>query len=100
MSAPPPPGLTRPPAHPATAVLLALLGGVALALLTTWVAGPTAGGLLLAADLAVAAVLRLVLPVRVAGALAVRSRGVDVTTLLVLAVLCAALASVLPLPPV
>jgi hypothetical protein len=53
---------------------------------------------LLGADLAVAAVLRLVLPVRVAGSLAVRSRPVDVGILLVLAVSCLVLAGLVPTP--
>ncbi|WP_432572912.1 DUF3017 domain-containing protein [Kineococcus sp. SYSU DK005] len=78
------------------AVLGALVGGAGLALLLTLLAGPVAGGLLLGADLAVAAVLRLVLPVRVAGALAVRSRAVDTAVLLVLAAACAVLAWSLP----
>ncbi|WP_432496226.1 DUF3017 domain-containing protein [Kineococcus auxinigenes] len=82
---------------PGGAVLGALVAGALLALLLTVVTGPVAGGLLLGADLAVAAVLRLVLPVRVAGALAVRSRAVDTTVLLVLAATCTALT--LSLPP-
>nr|WP_281372982.1 DUF3017 domain-containing protein [Kineococcus aurantiacus] len=75
-----------------------MVGGIALALLVTLLAGPAPGGVLLGADLAVAAVLRLVLPVRVAGALAVRSRAVDVAVLLVLAVSCLVLAGVVPTP--
>jgi hypothetical protein len=86
----------RPPGN---AVLAALVAGVGLALALTWVAGPTAGGVVLGADLATAAVLRLVLPVRVAGALAVRSRPVDVLVLLVLAVACTSLAWLLPVEP-
>jgi len=81
---------------PGNAVLAALVAGAGLALVLTWLAGPTAGGVVLGADLATAAVLRLVLPVRVAGALAVRSRPVDVLVLLVLAVACTSLAWVLP----
>ncbi len=81
---------------PGGAVLGALVAGALLALLLTVVAGPVAGGLVLGADLAVAAVLRLVLPVRVAGALAVRSRAVDTTVLLVLAAACTALTWSLP----
>ncbi|WP_432548849.1 DUF3017 domain-containing protein [Kineococcus sp. SYSU DK004] len=84
------------PRRPGAAVLGALVAGAALALLVTVVAGATAGGIVLAADLALAAVLRLVLPVRVAGALAVRSRAVDVAVLLVLAAGCAGLAWLLP----
>lgn len=86
----------RPPGN---AVLAALVAGVGLALALTWIAGPTAGCVVLGVDLATAAVLRLVLPVRVAGALAVRSRPVDVLVLLVLAVACTSLAWVLPVEP-
>lgn len=43
-------------------------------------------GLLLAALLGILAVLRAALPVRVVGALAVRSRGLDVAVLLMLAI--------------
>jgi hypothetical protein len=84
---------------PGTAVLAALVAGAGLALVLTLLAGPTAGGVLLGADLATAAVLRLVLPVRVAGSLAVRSRPVDVLVLLVLAVACTSLAWLLPVEP-
>ena len=75
---------------------MTLVAGIGLALVLTVLAGPTTGGLLLGADLAVAAVLRLVLPVRIAGALAVRSRAVDVAVLLVLAVACGLLAGLVP----
>ncbi|WP_337060208.1 DUF3017 domain-containing protein [Kineococcus sp. G2] len=91
-----PTGTEGPPPAPGGAVLGALAAGAGLALVLTVVAGPVAGGLLLGADLAVAAVLRLVLPVRVAGALAVRSRAVDTTVLLVLSVSCTALTWTLP----
>lgn len=77
-------------------MLGALVGGVVLALVLTVVAGPTPGAIVLGADLAVAAVLRLVLPVRVAGALVVRSRPLDVGVLTVLAVACLGLAWTLP----
>ncbi|MEZ0492729.1 DUF3017 domain-containing protein [Kineococcus sp. TBRC 1896] len=90
-------GPERVPA-PGNAVLLTLVGGIVVALGLTLLAGPVAGGLLLGADLAVAAVLRLVLPVRIAGALAVRSRGIDVAMLLVLAASCLVLAGVVPTP--
>jgi hypothetical protein len=83
---------------PGNAVLLTLVGGIVAALALTLLAGPTVGGVLLGTDLAVAAVLRLVLPVRIAGSLAVRSRGVDVAMLLVLAVSCLVLAGVVPTP--
>ncbi|GAB7192402.1 hypothetical protein NUM3379_31110 [Kineococcus sp. NUM-3379] len=81
---------------PGDGVLYGVLAGVVLALVVTVAAGPRAGGVVLGADLLVAAVLRLVLPVRVAGALAVRSRGVDVVVLLALAAACAGLAWVVP----
>jgi hypothetical protein len=83
---------------PGNAVLLTLVGGIGLALVLTVLVGPTPGGVLLGVDLAVAAVLRLVLPVRIAGALAVRSRGLDVAVLLVLAVSCLVLAGLVPTP--
>ncbi len=83
-----------PPAG--AAVLGAVAAGALLALVLTVLAGPVTGGLVLGADLAVAAVLRLVLPVRAAGALAVRSRALDTAVLLVLAAACAALAWSLP----
>ena len=83
---------------PGNAVLLTLVGGIVVALGLTLLAGPTVGGVLLGTDLAVAAVLRLVLPVRIAGALAVRSRAVDVAMLLALAVSCLVLAGVVPTP--
>lgn len=50
-------------------------------------------GRLLAALLGILAVLRALLPVRAVGALAVRSRGLDVAVLLVLAVSLAVLSS-------
>ena len=74
------------------------MGGIVAALVLTMLVGPTPGGILLGADLAIAAVLRLVLPVRIAGALAVRSRAVDVGVLLVLAVSCLVLAGLVPTP--
>ena len=83
---------------PREVVLHGVLAGVVLALVATLVAGPRAGGLVLTADLLLAAALRLVLPVRVVGALAVRSRGLDVVVLLALAVACGGLAWVVPTP--
>ena len=77
-------------------LLHAVLLGALLAMVVTAVAGTRAGGVLLAADLLVAGVLRLVLPVRVVGALAVRSRGLDVVVLLALALACGGLAWVVP----
>ncbi|WP_158257138.1 DUF3017 domain-containing protein [Kineococcus xinjiangensis] len=81
---------------PREVLLHAVLVGVVLALVVVVVAGPRAGGLVLAADLLLAGVLRLVLPVRVVGALAVRSRAFDVVVALALALACAGLAWVVP----
>jgi len=50
-------------------------------------------GLVLALLLGILAVLRAVLPVRAVGALAVRSRGLDVAVLLVLAISLGVLSS-------
>ena len=65
-----------------TAALCVLAAAVALGV----TGSAPAAGKLLAGLLVVLAVLRGVLPVRRAGALAVRSRGLDVAALLVLAV--------------
>jgi cation transport ATPase len=78
--------------------LLVVLGGVAVALLTTAVVGFRPGGYVLAGTLALAAVLRLVLPVHRVGALAVRSRAVDLAVLVALAVGTAVLVGVVPTP--
>lgn len=59
-----------------------VLGGLAFALLVAW--RPGAG--IIGASVAVAAMLRLLLPDRDAGLLHVRSRRFDVTALLLLAV--------------
>ncbi|WP_414644507.1 DUF3017 domain-containing protein [Brachybacterium sp.] len=56
------------------------------------VSAPLAGGLL-AALLGILAVLRAVLPIRAVGALAVRSRALDVAVLLLLAVSLAVLSA-------
>jgi Protein of unknown function (DUF3017) len=58
-----------------------------------------AGGFLVAAAVALAALLRLVLPTARAGGLAVRSRTVDVLTLTALAVALAVVTGVLDLTP-
>ena len=81
---------------PRDGLLLALVAGVVVALVVTVLAGPRAGGIVLGVDLLAAAGMRLVLPVRVVGALAVRARGVDVLVLLALAAACAGLAWVVP----
>jgi len=61
--------------------------------------GVRAGGFLVAAAVALAAVLRLVLPTARAGGLAVRSRTADVLTLTALAVALAVVTAVLDLTP-
>jgi hypothetical protein len=69
-------------------VLLVVAAGLVLALLDHW----RRGSAVLAAAAALAAVLRLVLPTRIAGVLAVRSRRFDVTFLLALTALLVAMA--------
>jgi hypothetical protein len=70
-----------------TSALVALAGIVGVGVL---ISAPLAG-VLLAGLLALLAVLRAVLPVRAVGALAVRSRGLDVAVMLVLALMIGAL---------
>lgn len=72
-----------------TCALCALGGIIVVGVLTSV---PLAGGLL-ALLLGILAVLRAVLPIRAVGALAVRSRGLDVAVLLVLALSLAVLSS-------
>lgn len=74
---------------------LVLAGVVAAGAVTVGV-GFRAGGLVLAGTAFTAAALRLALPVRWAGALAVRSRPIDVLMLGVLAGCVGALALVVP----
>lgn len=74
---------------------LVLLGVVAAAAATVEV-GYRGGGLVLAGTALVAAAMRLVLPVRWAGALAVRSRATDVVMLGVLAGCVGGLAVLVP----
>lgn len=62
---------------------LIALGGILVVGVTS---SASLAGLLLALLLGVLAVLRAVLPIRVVGALSVRSRGLDVAVLLVLAI--------------
>ena len=82
----------RPPdVLPVLAVVLGA-GGVALAALVSF----RLAGLVLAAVLLAVAVARLVLPVARVGALAVRSRGVDVATAGTLAVATVVLALTVP----
>lgn len=69
--------------------LVALLGIIAVGVLYS---APLAG-LLLAAMLFILAVLRAALPVRAVGALAVRSRAIDVAVLVVLAISLGVLSS-------
>ncbi len=70
-----------------TTALLALAGIVGVGVLIS----ASLAGVLLAALLVVLAGLRTVLPVRAVGALAVRSRGLDVAVMLLLAVTIGAL---------
>ncbi|MDN5820031.1 MAG: DUF3017 domain-containing protein [Brachybacterium sp.] len=72
-----------------TAALCALGGIIVLGV----VFSAALAGLLLAVLLGVLAVLRAALPVRAVGALAVRSRGLDVAVLLVLAISLGVLSS-------
>lgn len=69
---------------------LCALGGIVI--LGVLVSVPAAG-MLLAVLLGTLAVLRAVLPVRSVGAIAVRSRGLDVAVLLVLAITIAVLST-------
>ena len=62
---------------------LIALGGI---LVVGVISSAALSGLLLAILLVVLAVLRAVLPIRAVGALAVRSRGLDVAVLLLLAI--------------
>jgi hypothetical protein len=81
----------RPPGEDASIVgvvpLLAVLAVVAVGVSVAWrqgSAGGGEGGVLAGAALLVAAVARLLLPVRLAGLLVVRKRATDVLTLAVL----------------
>ena len=68
------------------AVLTSALCALAVIILLGVLHSAALAGLLLAVLLGVLAVLRAALPVRAVGALAVRSRGLDVAVLLVLAI--------------
>lgn len=88
----------RPPTSLAAAfqrqaVLTLALGALAAIVVIAVLASVPLAGLLLAGLLGVLAVLRAVLPVRVVGALAVRSRSLDVVVLLMLAVSLAVLSA-------
>ncbi len=77
-----------------------VLAGVVLVAVGAVVAGHVRlGGYLLAAGFAVSALLRLVLPLRAAGAAAVRSRTTDVVGLSLVAVAAAVLTATLNLTP-
>lgn len=78
--------------------LLASLGLVVTGLLLGALVRWRAGALLVGAGVVLAAVLRLVLPVRRSGLLVVRSRRIDVAVLLVLGVALVVLASSVPQP--
>ena len=68
------------------AVLTSALCALAVIVLLGVLRSASLAGLLLAVLLGALAVLRAALPVRAVGALAVRSRGLDVTVLVVLAI--------------
>lgn len=75
-------------ALPITAVLALIVAGLVLAILDHWRRGSVA----LAAGAALAAVLRLILPARLAGVLAVRSRRFDVAFLILVTALLVVMA--------
>ena len=75
------------------AVLTVALCALGAILVVAVVSSASLGGLLLAILLGVLALLRAVLPVRAVGALAGRSRGLDVAVLLLLAISLAVLSS-------
>lgn len=78
---------------------LVLAVGIAAAALTVVAGNVRLGGYLLASAFALTAALRLALPARVVGAVAVRSRSTDVIGLLLTAVAAAALTYSLNLTP-
>lgn len=78
--------------------IVAVLGGLGIGLLLTWLHHPRVGMYALSAALAAAALLRLLLRPGEAGLLVVRSRTTDVAVLGVLAVGLLVLASVTPFP--
>lgn len=68
--------------HPRPGVVPWLVGaGLAVSVASVWVFGFRAPGLLLGGLLGACAVARLLLPPRLAGTLAVRSKAIDVATL-------------------
>ncbi len=83
------------PGGPRLPVVLVVVGVLAT-VGAGWLVSFRAGGAALALTLAVAAAMRLLLPVQRVGTLAVRSRAVDVTTLALMAVAVAVLAQNAP----
>ncbi len=85
-----------PPGHqlPALSVLALAVAGLLLAALVDWQLGAFAVGL----SLLLGAGLRLALPVRAAGWLAVRTRGLDAALLLGLGFAVVVLANTIPRP--
>ena len=79
---------------PILGVLAVVTAGLVLGALVRW----REGAMLIAAGLLLGAVLRLVLPARRAGLLVVRSRRLDVATLLLLGAALMTLASSVPEP--
>jgi hypothetical protein len=88
------PGQTEP--RPSAVVPWLVGAGVAVSVLAGLWLGFRAAGILLALLLAACALARLLLPVRVVGSLAVRSRGLDVVMLAALALGVAVLAVTAP----
>jgi hypothetical protein len=95
------PTVTRKPARRRAlpGFLTAVAAAVAAGLLLTWLHRPQLGMYVVAAALGAAALLRLALPERHAGLLAVRARWLDVLALSALAVALAVIAAVTPFPP-
>ena len=78
--------------------LLLVVGGVLVGIIVAALRRAQPGMYVVAGALAFGALLRLVLHTGAAGSLVVRSRRVDVATLLVLATTVAVLAAVTPFP--
>lgn len=94
---PAPPILPRPVRRPVAELPLAAVGAVVAAgLVVIYTHHFRLGSFVVALGVGFAAVLRLVLPVRRAGMLTVRSRPVDVAVLLSLSTAVLALAFVVP----
>lgn len=84
------------PGRVADLPLAAVLGVVVLGLVLVWVRHYRLGSAVIGAALLLGAALRLLLPLRQTGLLAVRSRGLDVLTMAAFGVLVVVLAVVIP----